>query len=132
MIQTSKRNGSRSKPARLGKVIGERLKEFADALESGEDVSAKFTCRQVVLNLVAEPYDPKLVRQTRAILNVSQGIFAQFLGVSIDTVQAWESGVNAPMDMACRFMDEIRHDPQHWRKRLLDSISQKVERVAGG
>jgi len=112
---------------KLGKLIADRLNEFADAVEAGEDVCAKFTCRKVVLNLLPQPYDPKLVKQTRALLSVSQNIFAQFLGVAPATVQAWESGTNSPSDIACRFMDEIRHDPQYWRQRLTDSISQKVE-----
>ena len=30
----------------LGGLISDRLNEFADALESGEPVSAKFTCRE--------------------------------------------------------------------------------------
>jgi putative transcriptional regulator len=115
----------------LGETIGDRLNEFADALESGEDVSAKFTCRKVVLHLAAQPYDPSLVKKTRAILGVSQGIFAQFLGVSVDTVQSWEGGVNTPSDMACRFMDEIRHGPKYWRERLMASVSQKVEQPTG-
>lgn len=105
----------------------DRLTEFADVLERGEDVAAKFTCRKVTLNLVPQPYDSALVKQTRGVLSVSQNIFAQFLGVSVDAVQSWESGVNTPSEMACRFMDEIRHDPRYWQKRLLQSISQKVE-----
>jgi putative transcriptional regulator len=126
-LGTDSRKRLGSKPVKLGKVISDRLNEFADALESGADVRAKFTCRRVVLNLEPQPYDPRLVKNTRAILSVSQGIFAQFLGVSIDTVQAWESGVNTPSDMACRFMDEIRHNPEYWQKRLSESISRKVE-----
>ena len=105
----------------LGKVVAGRLAEFADALENND--IAKFTCRKVVLDLVPMSYDPDLVKKTRAILSVSQSIFAQFLGVSIDTVQAWESGMNSPRDMACRFMDEIRHDPTYWRSRLMQSIA---------
>jgi putative transcriptional regulator len=111
-------------------VIAERLTDFADALDSGADVSARFTCRKVVLNLDSQAYDPSLVKKTRAVLSVSQGIFAQFLGVSVATVQSWESGVNTPSDMACRFMDEIRHDPTYWRKRLAQSIAQKIEQPA--
>jgi putative transcriptional regulator len=114
----------------LGGLISDRLNEFADALESGEPVSAKFTCRKVVLDLLPMPYGPALVKRTRAILSVSQGIFAQFLGVSVDTVQAWERGINVPKDVACRFMDEIRHNPDYWRKRLVDSIAQKIESPA--
>jgi len=28
--------------------------------------------------------------------------------------------------MACRFMDEIRHDPDYWRQRLLDVVTEKT------
>ena len=73
----------------LGKIMGDRLTEFADALEKGDDICAKFTCRKVVLNLIPKAYPPSLVKETRAILSVSQGIFAQFLGVSVDAVQSW-------------------------------------------
>ena len=67
----------------------------------------------MVLDLLPMPYGPALVKRTRAILSVSQGIFAQFLGVSVNTVQAWERGINVPKDVACRFMDEIRHNPDY-------------------
>ena len=64
----------------LGRIIADRLTEFADALESGEPLSAKFTCRKVVLDLCPMAYDPNLVKRTRAILSVSQSIFAHFSG----------------------------------------------------
>ena len=111
----------------IGKTIVGRLNEFADALETGRDISAKFTCRKVVINLEPEAYDPKLVKQTRRVLSASQAIFAKFLGVTVDTVQSWESGINTPSDMACRFMDEIRLAPAYWQKRFSQCVSQKVE-----
>lgn len=117
--------------ASLGKTIANRLEEFANALEAGQDISARFTCRKIVLNLAPQEYQPSLVKKTRAILSVSQSIFAQFLGVSVDAVQSWETGVNTPSDMACRFMDEIRHNPGYWRKRLMESISPKCGEPAG-
>jgi putative transcriptional regulator len=109
----------------IGQTIADRLGEFADALESGENVTSRFTCRQVVLDLVPQTYKPERVKETRKLLSVSQSIFAQFIGVSVDTVQSWESGVNTPSDMACRFMDEIQHNPAYWRKRLMESVSRK-------
>ena len=48
-----------------------------------------------------------------------------FLGVSVKTVQAWEQGLQTPPKMACRFMDEIRHDPEHWIERLKEAICVK-------
>jgi HTH-type transcriptional regulator/antitoxin HigA len=57
----------------------------------------------------------------RKVLNASQALFAQFLGVSVKAVRKWESG-QAPSEMACRFMDEIRRNPKYWHKRLRESM----------
>ena len=94
------------------------LKEFAEAVESGEPLSERFTCRNVVLNLRPARYNSRLVQDTRELLGASQAVFAQFLGVSTRTVHSWEQGINQPSEMASRFMDEIRRDPKYWQKRL--------------
>lgn len=99
------------------RILG-RLKGFTKALESGETIQDRFTCHKVVLDLKPQPYDPAKVKATRKLLRASQAVFAKFLGVSIRTVHSWEQGINAPSDMACRFMDEIRCNPEYWRKRL--------------
>ena len=111
--------------ASIGSRILKRLGEFADALEKEEVISQRFTCRRVVLDLRATPYEPELVKKTRHLLDVSQMLFAQLLGVSVKTVRAWEQGINAPNDMACRFMDEIRRDPKYWIKRLCEAAVAK-------
>jgi putative transcriptional regulator len=97
------------------------LNSFTDALEKGE-VSQRFTCRQIRLNLESSAYSPNLVRQTRRKLGLSQALFARFLGVSVKTVRAWEQGINTPQPMACRFMDEIRQAPGYWLQRLKESV----------
>lgn len=109
----------------VGKRIIEGLKEFAEALENDEPIAEKFTCRKVTLDLLPVNYDPKAVKSTRKLLAASQGVFAQFLGVSVKTVCAWEQGRIAPSDMACRFLDEIGRNPEYWRKRLRESIRVK-------
>jgi putative transcriptional regulator len=108
----------------VGKKIIEGLREFTEALEGDERIAEKFTCRKVTLDLLPVPYSPKAVKATRKLLGVSQGVFAQFLGVSVKTVCAWEQG-KTPGDMACRFMDEIQRNPDYWRKRLRESIRVK-------
>jgi putative transcriptional regulator len=109
----------------VGKKIIEGLKEFTEALENDERIAEKFTCRKVTLDLLPVPYSPKTVKSTRKLLMVSQGVFAQFLGVSVKTVRAWEQGRTVVGDMACRFMDEIQRNPEYWRKRLRESIRVK-------
>ena len=109
----------------VGKKIIEGLREFTEALENNERITEKFTCRKVTLDLLPVPYSPRTVKSTRKLLAVSQGVFAQFLGVSVKTVSAWEQGRIAVGDMACRFMDEIQRNPEYWRKRLRESIRVK-------
>lgn len=106
-----------------GKII-EGLNEFTEVLEGNERIAEKFTCRKVMLDLLPVPYNPRTVKAIRKLLGVSQGVFAQFLGVSVKTVRAWEMG-KTPGDMACRFMDEIQRNPEYWRKRLRESVRVK-------
>ena len=111
---------SRGKP-RSGSVaerIVSRLTNFTKALESGAAVSEKFTVRTIRLNLQPTEYDTESVRRTRDLLKLSQPLFAKFLGVSVQTVRAWEQGDNIPSDMAARFLDEINRDPAYWQRRL--------------
>jgi putative transcriptional regulator len=110
----SSRRAKRSVGAR---IVG-ALKEFAEAVEAGDDLNKRFTCRTVRLNLTPQPYSPELVRKTRQLLGASQAIFAQFLGVSANAVQDWEQGIKPPKGSACRLMDEIRENPGYWIRRL--------------
>jgi putative transcriptional regulator len=119
-----KERGTRMKPT-VADRIKKRLGEFTRDLENGVVIQDKYTCRRIEIDLKPMPYDPKAVKQTRSILNASQAVFALFLGVSIKTVQAWEQGTTPPPKMACRFMDEIRHDPKYWIERLEESITVK-------
>lgn len=102
----------------VGQEIVESLREFTEALESGLPIDEKFTCRRVTLDLKRHTYVAKDVKKARQVLNLSQVLFAQFLGVSTQAVRAWEQGTNTPNDSAARLMDEIRRDPAYWRARL--------------
>ncbi|MEZ5942585.1 MAG: hypothetical protein R3C18_14420 [Planctomycetaceae bacterium] len=97
------------------------LSEFRDALKDGT-AAKKLTHRKVKLNLTPCQYDPELIKSTRAILNVSQPLFAEFMGVSTSTLQAWEQGDNRVTGAAARLLDEIRAKPEYWQKRLLDLV----------
>jgi putative transcriptional regulator len=119
------KKGSESMKDSVGTKIIEGLREFTEALEKGEPITKRFTCRTVMLDLLPMTYGPEAVKATRQVLRASQGIFAQFLGVSPKSVRAWEQGVNPPSDIACRFMDEIQRNPDFWRNRLRESITIK-------
>jgi putative transcriptional regulator len=105
--------------------ILERLQGFAEVLERGEKVSDKFTCRTIVLDLKPLAYTPEAVKKIRHLLGTSQAVFAQLLGVSVRTVQAWECGRSAPSDIACRWLEEINRDPAYWLKRIHEAAVVK-------
>ena len=109
---------NRQKRKSVGERIVGALKEFAEAVEAGDDLQQRFTCRTVRLNLTPQSYSPELVKKTRHLLGTSQAIFAQFLGVSASAVQDWEQGAKPPKGSACRLMDEIRSNPDYWIRRL--------------
>ena len=109
---------SKSHSGSVAKRIVSRLTNFTQALEGGAEISEKFTVRKIRLNLQPTAYDTASVRKTREVLNLSQPLFARFLGVSVQTVRAWEQGDNVPSDMACRFLDEINADHAYWQRRL--------------
>ena len=110
-------NELKKKPSVADRII-QSLQEFTEALEKGEDLSKRFTVRTYRLNLAPKLYDAKKVKNTRKLLEASQAVFAQLLGVSVKTVRSWEQGVNTPNGMACRFLDEIQRNPTYWIKRL--------------
>src|SRR5207302_1260542 len=122
------RKGSMPKSAKVTKRrsvaerMVQRLQDFTEALESGADISQRFTCRTVTRAAPPTTYHPRLVRETRGLLAASQAVFARFLGVSVQTVRAWEQGVNTPSPLASRFLDEIRHNPAYWRARLRETV----------
>lgn len=109
----------------LGAEIIEGLAEFRDALRSGEPLGKKFTVRTIELDLKPRDYDAESVAATRATLKVSQAVFARVLGVSVAMVQAWEQGHRKPSPMACRLLDEINRDREHWILLLQKAIKRK-------
>lgn len=103
----------------------EGLEGLVSDLKGDAPLPDKYTCRRLVLDLERQAYGPKEVVATRVLLNASQALFAQFLGVSPKTVRSWEQG-KTPSDMACRFMDEIQRNPEYWRERLRQAAKVKT------
>ncbi len=115
---------------RIGQQLVESLQGFVEALESGVDIEKTFTCHHVKVNIDSMECEPQTVKQTRKMLRASQTVFAKFLGVSVQTVRAWEQGANVPSDIAKRFMYEIRLNPDYWTTRLRARIVLKKHAAA--
>lgn len=56
-----------------------------------------------------ESGDIKNIRQS---LDMTQMIFAAVMGVSVKTVEAWESGTNTPSGSAKRMLSLLKSDPK--------------------
>ena len=51
------------------------------------------------------------IKEIRLSTGLTQLLFAKFMGVSIKTVEAWESGRNHPEGTACRLLSMTKADP---------------------
>lgn len=105
----------------IGSKITDRLERFAANLEKVknlDELQDTLTVRKVVLNLSPRPFSRDEVSGLRKSLRLSQAVFAEFLGVSVSTVQDWEQGINEPSGPARRILEEMYRDTDVWRKRI--------------
>ena len=79
----------------------------AIAYERGE-LHAKTT--QITIQPI-EHFKAEEIREIRIKTGMTQVLFAEFMGVSKKTVEAWESGRNQPVGSACRLLDLAKRDP---------------------
>ena len=56
-------------------------------------------------------YKGKQIKNIRKKLTLTQSIFARLLGVSVKTVEAWETGTNIPNGPAQRILNALKKDP---------------------
>lgn len=56
------------------------------------------------------------IRTVRCDAGLTQSIFAAVLGVSVKTVEAWETGTNHPIGPARRMISLMQSDPQFIEK----------------
>ena len=81
--------------------------EEAVAYEQGklEAKTRKMTVQPV------DHFAPAEIREIRIRTGMTQMVFAEFMGVSVKTVEAWESGRNKPIGSACRLLHLTKTDP---------------------
>ena len=58
-----------------------------------------------------ECFKAEEIRSIRNSTGLTQVMFAQYMGVSVKTVEAWEAGRNHPEGAACRLLSMTRSDP---------------------
>ena len=109
--------------SRAGTRIVSGLTGVLAALKDGglPQVERQFKTRRVKLPALRPPeVESADVRVIREKLDVSQSVLAGLLGVSTNTVRAWEQGVNPLSGIAARFLDEVNRNPQYWKRRVAE------------
>lgn len=80
--------------------------------EALEDVKSggKNLPRRTVTVMPVKTYHAEDVKKIRISTGLSQKLFAQYMGVSQKTVEAWEAGTNRPSGAASRILSMMEMD----------------------
>jgi putative transcriptional regulator len=78
-------------------------------------LDGKQTLRKTVITLPDEPpvYTAEEVRQLRETLQLSQGLFAKVLNVSVNTVRKWEQNERHPSGPSSRLLQIAQMHPEY-------------------
>lgn len=81
--------------------------------EATEDArgTRKLNARTITVQPV-QIYKASEIKAIRLTVGASQALFANILGVSVKTVEAWESGRNQPDGAARRLLAMMQVDPE--------------------
>lgn len=97
------------------------LKEGLEEIIEHQKGKKKLKTRALDIPEPAMPYSAKDVKRIRESLHYPQSIFAQFLNVSVRTVESWESGRRTPNHAALRLLEIIDkgyYPPKRHRKAI--------------
>jgi DNA-binding transcriptional regulator YiaG len=102
----------RIRPMGFGQQMKQSMRDLQSIMLGGEspDGNGQFTLQTIEV-VSPRVYNAKAVRRARALLNVSPGVFAELMGVSLALVRAWELGTRVPAPIACRLLDQISTNP---------------------
>lgn len=93
----------------MGSVYESIMNGLNEAVEDAISKEKKLVRRKLDIVPVKE-YQADEVREIRKSTGMSQKTFANFLGVSDKTVEAWETGTNHPSGAASRLLSMIEMD----------------------
>ena len=93
-------------------IFGDTLQGLQDALEYVKGDKTKGRSKIVVVPDVVpvKDFSKDDIRRIRTDHKMTQRIFAEIVGVSQKTVEAWETGTNRPTGSAMRVMQLIEAD----------------------
>ena len=91
-------------------VVGKSIIKGLDEAIKDAKSEKKILKRDSITVVPVKKYKGKEVRRIRNKIGFSQSLFANYLGVSKKTVEAWESGTNSPSGTASRLLNMMEMD----------------------
>ena len=80
-----------------------------ETLEYEKGNSSSVRVRRVKIEPIHQ-YNAQEIKDIRQKANLSQSAFANFMGVSKKTVEAWEAGTNIPQGSSQRLLEIVSRD----------------------
>lgn len=116
---------TRKKSARIGPQIIAGLRGVVHAIKAGgmDEVAREHTVLRVHSKALKPRFTRGEIAAIRAQFRVNQAGFALFLGVSASEVKRWEANTSAPTGAASRLLDELRRDPDYWKNRFNEILT---------
>ena len=97
-----------------------------DSLSEGlEHATGKITLRTEKLEVPDEPpaFTKGEIKKIRSALGMSQAVLAKYIGCTVNAVQAWELGTNAPNGTARRILQILKENPEVFIRVVLKKIA---------
>ncbi len=101
--------------------FGSIMTGLNEALEYTKGNLPSIKRRKVSISPVPK-YNAGEIKAIRSSLNLSQMVFAEAVGVSVKTVEAWESGRNKPRGPASRLLQLLEKDHQFLKEHEILSV----------
>lgn len=88
------------------------------SMQEGLDIVKGKSLDGIVITeiIIREPkvFSARAIKKLRVSMGISQSMFAQIIGVSVNAIRNWEQGRNSPSTMARRFLELIENDPEQF------------------
>ena len=97
--------------SKISKGIMQGLQEMLEHAQGRIELRSNY-----VSTTPPKVYTPEEIRNIRNSLNMSQGFFADVIGVSKKTVESWEYGRGKPNGAAARILTIAAIDPEALRR----------------
>ena len=82
---------------------------LTEALEDSQSTAPKLK-RRIITVVPLKEYEPAEIKSIRNSTGYSQKLFADYMGVSVKTIEAWECGTNHPTGTALRLLSMMENN----------------------